>query len=365
MKNNIQFIVGLSFCFLLISGCKKDSSDESELPGFNQSELLVNWSNNIVLPSYIEYAKAINEFDVLCQSISINPSSQNLDQLKEAHNKAYLSWQRVSVFEFGPAESVLLRANSNIFPCDTLGLNAKVLTGDFDLASASDFSKKGFPAIDYLLFGLKGLSNQSRINYLKTVSAELKANADVVLDNWSATGKNYVSEFSSATGSDVGSSLGTVLNALTQHLEGFHREGKIGIPNGERSFSGTPLPEKVEGVYESDKSMTYAIENLKSIERIYLGTDLQGNDGIGLEENLIAISAQYNGGALDSEIKSQFAKTFDAYSKVSIPLKQAVVSQNQQVSDVYKELQKLVVLFKADIPSSLGVLITYQDNDGD
>ncbi|MGB0403718.1 MAG: imelysin family protein [Salibacteraceae bacterium] len=364
MKSNFQLTLILSLSFLLLNGCKKDN-DDSDSPGFNQGELLVNWGNNIILPSYIEYAKAIGEFDALCQSISVNPSAQNLDLLKEAHNKAYLTWQAVSLFEFGPAESTLLRVNSNIYPCDTLGLNDKVLANEFDLSSASDLSKKGFPAIDYLLYSSQELSSQGRVDYLKTVSSELKTNADVVLDSWSATGANYVSEFKETTGNDVGSSMGMVLNALTQHLEGFHREGKIGIPNGERSFSGTPLPEKVEGVFEAGHSVAYAIENLKSIERIYLGTDLQGNDGIGLEENLNTIEAKYNGGSLDAEIKSQFAKTFEAYSKISTPLKDAVVNQSQQVSDVYKELQKLVVLFKADIPSSLGVLITYQDNDGD
>jgi len=35
------------------------------------------------------------------------------------------------------------------------------------------------------------------------------------------------------------------------------------------------------------------------------------------------------------------------------------------VDAAYVELQKQVVLFKTDMPSSLGVLITYQDNDGD
>ena len=33
--------------------------------------------------------------------------------------------------------------------------------------------------------------------------------------------------------------------------------------------------------------------------------------------------------------------------------------------EAYAELQALVVLWKVDMMSSLGLLITYQDNDGD
>jgi hypothetical protein len=47
------------------------------------------------------------------------------------------------------------------------------------------------------------------------------------------------------------------------------------------------------------------------------------------------------------------------------PLAEFVVNQQATSFDVYSELQALVVLWKVDMMSSLGVLITYFDNDGD
>ena len=47
------------------------------------------------------------------------------------------------------------------------------------------------------------------------------------------------------------------------------------------------------------------------------------------------------------------------------PLAEFVVAQQPMSFEVYAELQALVVLWKVDMMSSLGVLITYQDNDGD
>ncbi len=47
------------------------------------------------------------------------------------------------------------------------------------------------------------------------------------------------------------------------------------------------------------------------------------------------------------------------------PLGQYVVENQEATYEVFAELQALVVLWKVDMMSSLGVLITYQDNDND
>ena len=42
-----------------------------------------------------------------------------------------------------------------------------------------------------------------------------------------------------------------------------------------------------------------------------------------------------------------------------------IIYNKPMVQETYQELQKLVPLIKVDMTSALGVLITYQDNDGD
>jgi len=54
-----------------------------------------------------------------------------------------------------------------------------------------------------------------------------------------------------------------------------------------------------------------------------------------------------------------------ALESLSDPLSENIVNDQTQVEATYAELQKLIVLFKVDMPSRLGILITYQDNDGD
>jgi hypothetical protein len=47
------------------------------------------------------------------------------------------------------------------------------------------------------------------------------------------------------------------------------------------------------------------------------------------------------------------------------PLSDKVVTETEACRKVFETLQNLVVLFKTDMTSAMGVSITYADNDGD
>lgn len=357
-----QVILAFALITLAVISCKKEDDTPSNSPGFNQGELLVNWGNNILLPSFSKYLTELKALDAQIQALDSSVSSSELQALQSQLNKTYLQWQNVSLFEMGPSADNVLKANTNTFPSDTAGIESKISLGDFDLTAASDLKKKGLPAMDYLLHGPKSMSTYFRIVYLKAISTDLYNISYLTNSEWTS----YMSSFIGNTGNSAGSSMGLMLNAINLHLEKYHREAKIGIPNGERSFSGTPLPGNVEATYETDYSLSYAIENLRAIETMYLGTDINGNNGVGLEEYLNTLGAKYDGSTtLDAAVKNQFAACFSAYDQINVPLNQAVINNNQQVSNVFKEIQKLVVLFKVEIPAALNVQITYQDNDGD
>ena len=51
--------------------------------------------------------------------------------------------------------------------------------------------------------------------------------------------------------------------------------------------------------------------------------------------------------------------------QIPAPLSIAVDQYKTEVDAAYLEIQKNVIMLKTDMPSAMGVLITYQDNDGD
>jgi uncharacterized protein len=75
--------------------------------------------------------------------------------------------------------------------------------------------------------------------------------------------------------------------------------------------------------------------------------------------------ATYNGGPLSDTITAAFASDITALQAVPDPLSQTIQTNPASAQAAFAASQKLVALLKTDMPSSLGVLITYGDNDGD
>ena len=77
------------------------------------------------------------------------------------------------------------------------------------------------------------------------------------------------------------------------------------------------------------------------------------------------VNAQYNGENLSIATNNQFQLIKDNLSQLNDPLSNEILTNKVNVSNAYENMQQLVPLIKVDMTSALGVLITYQDNDGD
>lgn len=374
LKNTVLIFIGTIILVSSFFSCKK-KKDEEVIPeaSFDKSGMLANIGDNLIVPSYSKLKIDVDLMQLSADQFLLNPTFITLTDLQTAFLQTYTDYQWCSTFEFGPAENEIIRANFNTFPCDTVQINSKIISGDVTLISASDLDAKGFPAIDFLLFSNQNNNNvlirfttdtyaTNAKNYLTALINELKLKTDAVNTAWAVNGGNYGSTFKSNTGSDVGGSIGMLVNQLNYDFE-LLKNAKIGIPLGKKTF-GTPIPEKVEAFY-STQSLVLVTEHLKSIENIYLGRNSQNADGVGLDDYLAHAKAQHSLGLLNDVIKNQFTLAKTKLAAIPGTLTQAVVSNAAIVDAAYAELQKLVVLLKVDVPSALGILITYQDNDGD
>ena len=354
----------LTFGLFTFGSCKKEPPVED----FDRKEMLANIGNNIIVPEYAAMAENVNDLQIAANTFTVNPAQNTLEALQNEFKEAYLQWQRVSVYEFGPAEQVVLRSNMNIFPTDTAKIENNITSGSYDLGTASNLTAKGFPALDYLLFSgsqteiINEFSSTARQTYLKDIISNMKSLVDNVHQQWISTGGNYINTFKNATGTDVGSSLGMLINQFNYEYE-LVKNAKIGIPVGKKTL-GIPQPKKVEAYY-SGISVELAVENLEALERLYLGIGKNGADGTSLDEYLVHLNAKHNNQLLSDAIKAQFDVVLNTVAAMPSPLSDAVVNNPQPVNEAYLEIQKMVVLIKTDMPSAMGVLITYQDNDGD
>ncbi|QHV96862.1 imelysin family protein [Spirosoma endbachense] len=372
MRTFILATLVIAGTFVGIQSCTKSTDDQpSANSSFDRKAMLTNLSSNIIIPAYTAFQTTTVTLDGAVTAFNAGPDLAKLTALQAAFQAAYKQWQATSAFGFGPADQANLRVNINTYPADITQINSNISAGTYDSNLLSNLAAKGLPALDYLLFGIGADNNAilqqytsdskagNRKTYLATLSAEMKNQATTVLNAWNS---GYTTTFLNATGTDVGSSTGQLINQLVYDYE-ILKNYEIGIPAGVQSM-GTPFPQKVQAYY-AKLSVQLALLHIQTLQSIYLGKSAQG-DGPGLDDYLTQANAKAsNGSSLNDVIKNQFATAIAKLQGLSDPLSDTIKTNQASVTATYTELQKLTVLLKTDMTSSLGILITYGDNDGD
>jgi predicted lipoprotein len=368
--------ISLFFSFILILvlfvACKKPKIENDNKINFEKAAMLNNYADQLIVPNINGLKVSVDSLAISFDTFLQTKSISNLKVVREKFIVAYLKFQQVSAFEFGPSEQTNLRGSLNTFPANATQINANINSGNYNLGTVDNIAAKGFPALDYLLFG-NGESDSAMVNlfngdlkaagrrdYLNACLSEIKTKVNTIYNDWN---NSYKSTFVASTGSEVGSSFGMLINQLNFEMD-LLKNNKIGIPLGKKSL-GIRLPEKCESYYARTVSLKLAKTCLLNIENIYLGRSTDGRDGLGIDDYLISLDAKHGSESLDKAIKDQFAAAKTKLDQVPEPLAESVNSEFSKVDAAYFEIVKLLVLLKTDTPSALGIVITYQDNDGD
>jgi predicted lipoprotein len=367
MKQTIFFLTAFLF---LVSACSEDDSTPDPcVLDFDQEALFSNLADNQIIPAYTNFSMAFEGMQTAIESFLSNPTGTELATAQTAFAEAWLNWQAVAQYEFGPAEEVQLRSSINNFPVDTLEVLANIDGGAYDLTTPDTYDK-GFPALDFLLYRGGDQATLDRFSvdpqagayaqYVQDVLADMKMRIDHTVDGW--VSGTYRMSFVDNTGTAAGTSTSLVINSLNEHYETIKRD-KLGIPSGVLTL-GFTNPDKVEA-YFSGLSLQLATRSLEAAQDYYLGTRADGSDGIGLDDYLREAGAEKNGTSLDDLIQAQFGTALSAIGTLQGALSEAVNQTPDEVETAYVETSRLVVLLKTDMPSTLCVAITYIDNPSD
>ena len=368
--------VGIVAC---ICGCGGSGSDPS--PAGNskdRQEMLIHWADNIIIPSYDNFKV---KFDIMLsesEEFTSSPSNESLTAFRTAWVEAYAEWQKVELFEFGPADRYTLRNFFNIYPADVAGIETNILDPLANLEVPNSYPRQGFPALDYLINGVAsddagiieyyttGDDAPERIAYVSKLVGRMNTLITNVITEWKGS---YKDTFTSSTGLDIGSSTGIVVNAYVLNYERYIRSGKIGIPGGiVAGVSGTAYPDKVEAYFKKDISKLLAKNAEDATASFFNGVNVTTEaEGPSFKSYLDALGAKDSStGTLLSEIiNDQFSVVDSKLNLLSSNFYEEILNNNQAMEDTYTEMQKAVRLLKVDMTSAMSVTITYTDNDGD
>ncbi|MES2680029.1 MAG: imelysin family protein [Bacteroidota bacterium] len=372
-RRNIVGILGLVLTIAFFSDCKKKKTEKEETDeSFDKSAMLVNYADKIILPNFHSFKSTFDSLVVSFNDFTQQKTIARLGILRQKYISAYLQFQHVATFEYGPSESENLRTNFNTYPVNTGQVNSNIGSGNYNLGTIENIDAKGFPAIDYLLFGKNATDSlivaqfstdakaANRLTYMNDCISEMQAKINTIVNSWA---NGYRNSFVNSTGSQIGSSLGLMINQLNFEVD-LLKNSKIGIPLGKKSL-GEKLPEKCEAFYANGISVALAKACLLNIENVYLGRSASDANGLGIDDYLVHLDAKHGSETLNEAINKQFAVAKAKLNLVGEPLSSSINTNGAAVDAAYLELVKLLVLLKTDTPSALGVIITYQDGDGD
>ncbi len=364
-------LVGAS-CLLGLTGCEKSTDDPSTdlFSTYDRRALLNRVRDNAIEPAFHNLAHNTATLRAFGGQLSANITPTDLDALQAAWRRAALDWKPTQSFSFGPAETLNLASGigseANPVVIETALAGAVAASIDQNFIDTRPATAKGLWALEYLLFDplggdaavLTSFTTASdadrRRAYIVALAADLDARATAAHDAW-LTGA-YREAFVAADGNDVTSSLSLLVNASVQEIETIKND-RLGVPLGDLN-GGTAQPETAEG-YRSGMSGALIQASLDGVRNVWASTpDARGISGL-----LDHLGAQSAGGqALSAAIEEKLAaaRTLAPGDVVS-----QVGQARQPVVDLQNAIKQLTVLIKAEAVSKLGVLLTFNDNDGD
>lgn len=362
MKKSLSYLLYL--CSFLFIACSDDSS-EMKLQ-YDQQAFLTNIGQNIITPRYESLQSKLADLETKANTFSTTPSTSELQSLKSSFLTAYEQFQSCAMFDFGPAEGSENLNRFNIYPINATTIESNISSGSYDLESANQIDTKGFPAIDYLLYHsdeatiVNEFATENRKTYLKDIVADLKKEIERITNEWKSS---YTNSFIGNTGNSAGSSVALLINQFNYSFED-GKNFKVGIPSGSRSSLGTTFSKKVEAYY-SGHSLKLTQVHLNYLRDLYTGTSLDGTNGIGFDDYLNDLNRQN----LNNRIQEKLTIIETSLKRLETVengiFSMIVENNNSSLSNTYDTYSATVPLIKSEMPSILGIAITYQDGDGD
>ena len=341
----------------IAASCKK-KGDDDVIP-FDKESLLINFSDNLIAPSLWMLESTMDQLQSDFTTFEANPTQANLDVLRNSWKDAYLTWQTVKPFDFGPIRTYGFKAATGTYPSDTGKIESNIAAGSYTLASAGNIDAVGLHSLDFLLYREDALSffvsNANYMTYTGDVIAKLKSETTTVKNAWAA----YAPTFKASTGTETTSGFSQLVNEFNRDYE-LAKVAKLGIPIGKQSL-GIQMPEYLEA-RKSGFSLDLLRQNVLALKQYYNGNAFAiGNEGIGFDDYLIHLERA----DLNQSINAKFDEVLAKIDSFSGSMEVEMNSNAQGLDELYTLMQGLVISLKTDMTSAFGVLITYQDNDGD
>lgn len=357
---------------LVVYACSSSSENPNNGGGdnFDRGAMLKHLADNIIVPSFEDFNTQLSGLKTAAKNFTSNPTAITLQEVRTSWYNAYKGWQTVAIFNIGKAEELQFVNHFNIYPLNVSDLEKNVMSGTYNLTHSNNHDTQGFPALDYLLYGLADTdtdilakyntdANAAKYkDYFTAIVAKMNEVNTAILKDWK---DGYATSFATNSGNTATSSLNMFVNDFVYYYEKQLRANKIGIPAG--NFSAKPLPEKVEAFYRKNISKELTLIALQTVKNVFLGKYVGNSTASksGFKAYLEALNKQ----ELAKKIETQWQTATTVINTLDTNYYEQINKDNTKMTQAYDELQKAVVLLKVDMLQAFNVSVDYVDADGD
>lgn len=353
-----------------IFSCATSDSETEAIPNdnFDRGAMLTNIANNIIEPAYQDFDEKMAGLTAAGTTFTNNPNQENLDVLRTSWLVAYKTWQHVEMFNIGKAEELQYSFFMNIYPLTVADVESNIAKGSYNLNSPNNHDAQGFPALDYLLYGVAAndaaiiakyttaTNNDNYKKYLTDVLNQMSTLTNTVFTDFKANKSTFVT----GTANTATSTVNKFINDYIFYYEKGLRANKFGIPAG--VFSDSELPEKVEAFYKQDVSKELALEALTAVKNVFEGRHYKSTvTGESFQTYLIELKKQ----DLATSIVNQFNDAEIEINKINASFTVELNSDSDLMTRAYDKLQRAVVFLKLDMLQVFNVSVDFVDADGD
>ncbi len=359
MKIKFPLVIFI-ICFFSFFSCKNDDSNTSS---FDTKAMLTDVTQDVILPNVNNFVTSISTLENSIATFTATPTAVNLNLAQNSWKSAAQQYAGIYSFNIGRPKELFMHQLLFNWPAFTIAIENAIASGTSIEIDQISSKAKGLTGIEYLLFGdisatntnvLDSFSDQNRLNYLTAISIDLKNQANRLHSIWNVSGEDYATTFINNTDTGLQSSLNMLFNGLYNVSEAI-KKAKLGKPAGLENTSATN-PETLQA-FRSGISLDLIEKNIKSIEAIYFNTN-----GIGLSNNVQGITGNEE---INTKVRNQFESIYTALSAINQPLYLAIDVEKPAVSDAYNRIKELVILLNNEVGSTLSIIVTPTDNDGD
>lgn len=353
------FSLGLFFYL----GCgETDEPDYSDPRG----QQLQSLYNNAIAPSHAAFVTGTEALQASVIAFVGSPSETTLTDTRAAWETTTRQWKRTEIYDFGRVSNFFLHTRIHRWPIDQEGLLENIVTDEVineDYISSRGSSIIGLAAIEYLLFEedeartlLAFNMDTKRGNYLLGLAAYLVTVSRELAERWT----DEAPAFRADTGLSIDGGQNVFVNGLINQLDKTLRF-RLRTPSGEETGEA-PDPSLVEAPY-AGYSLPLIEAGFSEWKIAYYGGPDRGI-AYGFDDYLTELGNTTVSPRIDAAIANIDANLM-ALNTNTLSLQDLLASNLPAVEQLTEDFKALLVLMRVDLSSTIGVILTVNDTDGD